>query len=200
MTWSLRTPPGERNRDRNGTSRLNVVLLAVAIPLCVVLIAVNEKIGVVAALLALVLMLKPSMKSLAILLVVASVFAPSVGDATSIDALSYVDESASLLLGVAIPILLKLSGARLVRLPGIWWLTATVVLGLISSVIAGVGTAVTMQGAFLLLKMPLLVFGLAQFKWNANDVRTIARGIVHLFIPSFSRCSSTSCSARSGSS
>lgn len=183
MRWSPETRPRERNRDRKATSKLNVVLLAVAIPLCVVLIAVDEKVGVVAALLALVLMLKPSMKSFAILLVVASVFAPSIGDATSLDALSYVDESASLLLGVAVPIVLKLSGSRLVRLPGVWWLAVTLVLGLISSIIAGVGAAVTLQGAFLLIKMPLLVFGLAQFRWNASDVRTIARGIVHLFIP-----------------
>jgi hypothetical protein len=167
----------------DGRSRLSLVLLAVAIPTCVVLIGLDERVGAATALLALVLSLRPSLKSFAVLLVVASVFAPSIGDATSLDALTYVDEGASVVLGVLIPIMLKLSGSRLVRLPGVWFIAGTLVLGLVSSVVAGVSTSATLQGAFLLLKMPLLAFGLAQLKWFESDVRALARGVVHLLIP-----------------
>lgn len=180
--WHRRKAGGAITRQ-NGQTGLSLVLLAVAIPSCVVLVGVDERIGVAAAFLALVISLRPSMKSFAILLVVTSVFAPSVGEALNLNALTYVDEGSSLILGVIVPILLKLSGSRMIRLPGFWFISATLVLGLVSSVVAGVSTSAMLQGAFLLMKMPLLVFGLAQFNWRETDVRAAARGIVHLLIP-----------------
>lgn len=129
------------------------------------------------------LVLRLRMKTLALVLVAACLLAPVLETGLRLDFLTYIDEATSVFLGVVVPLVLRLTGKKLDRLPGQSFLLITLALGLVSSVVAGVSAASTGQGAFLLLKMPLLAFGLAQLDWDASDARRIARWIVGLAIP-----------------
>jgi hypothetical protein len=139
--------------------------------------------GVTAIAIGLLLALRVKIKALALILVAACLLGPSLEEGLGIDALTYVDEAASIFLGIIVPIGSKLFGRKIVRLPGQNLLLVTLGLGLVSSLLQGVGTASFGQGAFLLMKMPLLAFGFAQLPWNARDVERIARVIVGVVIP-----------------
>lgn len=156
---------------------------ALGVAFCVALFTIEPSWGIGAALLIVVVAFRLRLRTIALLLVLASLIAPGLGNALRIEALDYVDEITSLFLGIVVPLWLKLTGKRLVALPGQNFVLLAVVLGLASSVASGVSFPSTVQGAFLLVKMPLLAFGLAQLDWRPQDVRRVARAIVQFVIP-----------------
>ena len=139
--------------------------------------------GATAIAIGLLLALRVKIKALALILVAACLLGPSLESGLGIDALTYVDEAASILLGIIVPIVTKLLGRKIVRLPGQNLLLLTLGLGVASSFLQGVSTEFLGQGAFLLMKMPLLAFGFAQLPWNARDIERLARTVVGLVIP-----------------
>lgn len=145
--------------------------------------AIVPAFGATAIAIGLLLALRVRLKALALILVAACLVGPTLEEGLGIGALTYVDEAASIFLGVVVPIGSKLMGRKLVRLPGQNLLLLTFALGLVSSLVQDVSTSSTAQGAFLLVKMPLLAFGIAQLSWTARDVERIARIVVGLVIP-----------------
>jgi phosphoglycerol transferase MdoB-like AlkP superfamily enzyme len=102
--------------------------------------------GVTAIAIGLLLALRVKIKALALILVAACLLGPSLEEGLGIDALTYVDEAASIFLGIIVPIGSKLFGRKIVRLPGQNLLLVTLGLGLVSSLLQGVGTASFGQG------------------------------------------------------
>jgi len=177
----VRRSPAQR---RGGVVDVLVILLLVGAVGGLVLLAVALPGAAVALVgLGLLFALRLRLKTFALVLVGASLLGPILETALELEPLTYVDEVASVFLGVVVPLWLRLTGKKLISVPGQSFLLITLGLGLLSSVVAGVSGLYTGQGAFLLMKMPLLAFGLAQLDWNAADARRIARWVVGLVVP-----------------
>jgi hypothetical protein len=184
---SIRERADRRTAPSRGLSRAWSVVLLVALALIGVAVAALAALvpafGATAIAIGLLLAFRVRLKALALLLIGACLVGPTAENALGVDALTYVDEAASIFLGLVVPIMSKLMGRPLVKFPGQNFVLITLALGLVSSVLQDVSAASTGQGAFLLVKMPLLAFGMAQLRWNANDVVKMAKVLVVAVIP-----------------
>ncbi|HKU25305.1 MAG TPA: hypothetical protein VJQ54_07520, partial [Candidatus Sulfotelmatobacter sp.] len=149
--------------------------------------------GIVGGGLFILLALHP--KALVVVALIGITFSRTIEKVSGIDVLTYTDESLTLALVVV------LIGGRLLRgklpraLPGGKSFAIFVVIGLVSSLFAGVGTSLMLQGSFLAAKALLIAWSIAQVDWNPSDLRRgckifagvlvamIAAGVVNLAIP-----------------
>lgn len=107
--------------------------------------------------------------------VVYSMVSQTVGTVGGLAVLNYGDELA-VVLALGIACARRLIDHRSLRFfAAVWFLLAFATFGLISGVVHSVPWSITLTGAFLYLKGPLLGFAIAQLDWRRADLPRIAR-------------------------